>query len=189
MNQLTPTITKIECPSCGSNNVSSTPEVEHFQYGDKDNSAILSASICVHHCASCDFTFTTEDASEIRHEAVCRHLGVLTPTEVRRVREQYALSQAEFSELSKIGKASLARWENGVLIQNQANDNLLYLLTYNDNFERLRDRARSQGTNLKELVTNVISFLPKFRTIPDAEMERFRRDAERFNLFPMAMAG
>lgn len=189
MSQLTSAITKIECPSCGSYNVSSTPEVDHFKYGDKDDAATLSASICVHHCASCDFTFTAEDASEIRHEAVCRHLGVLTPTEVRRVRERHALSQAEFSELSKIGKASLARWENGVLIQNQANDNLLYLLTYNDNFERLRDRTHSHSTNLKELVTNVIPFRPKLRTIPVAEMERFRRDAERFNLFPVAMEG
>lgn len=179
---------QVDCPACGSNSVSSRCEVENFQYGDKSEVAItLSALIQVHHCESCDFEFTTEDASEARHEAVCRHLGVLTPREVRSVREQYSLSQAEFSELSKIGKASLARWESGSLIQNQANDSLLYLLTYADNSARLRERAAFQSTNIIKLAANVIAFQPKFRSIPNVDVERLQREAARFELFPVAM--
>ena len=177
-----------ECPSCGSNKVTSVSEIEQFQYGDKADSVMLSASISVHHCTSCGFSFTAEDASESRHEAVCRYLGVLTPIEVLEVREHYKLSQAEFSELSKIGKASLARWESGVLIQNQANDNLLYLLTYDDNFARLRERARPRKADSKELLMNVIRFIPKFRSIPAEEVEHLQREAERFELFPEAVA-
>lgn len=177
-----------ECPSCGSNKVTSVSEIEHFQYGDKADSVMLSASIRVHHCASCGFSFTAEDASESRHESVCRYLGVLTPIEVREVREHYKLSQSEFSELSKIGKASLARWESGVLIQNQANDNLLYLLSYDDNFARLRERARPRTVGQKELLKNVIPFLPKFKTITANEVEHLQREAERFELFPEAVA-
>ena len=180
---------QIECPSCGSKNVSSATEVEHFQYGDKENAAMLSASIRVHHCASCDLTFTTEETSERRHEAVCHHLGVLTPTEILEIRERYTLSQAEFSELSKIGRASLARWESGALIQNPANDNLLYLLTFQDNVARLRDRARHRNTNSAKSVPNVIHFRPKFRALPDSEAERLKSEAERFQLFPSAMVG
>lgn len=180
---------QLECPSCGSNNVTSAPEIEHFQYGEEADSVMLSASIQVHHCASCGMSFTAEDASDSRHEAVCRYLGVLTPLEVRQVRELYKLSQMEFAELSKIGKASLARWENGVLIQNQANDNLLYLLTYEDNFERIRDRVNFPKTVSKSKpILNERSFVPKFRAIPTDQVERLQRDAGRFSLFPAAVA-
>ncbi|MBF0462526.1 MAG: helix-turn-helix domain-containing protein [Magnetococcales bacterium] len=136
--------------------VSSTSEVESFQYGDQEDAAMLSVSVRVYHCAACDLSFTTEEASESRHEAVCRHLGILTPTEVRGVRERCKLSQADFAELSKIGKASLARWERGALFQNQANDNLLYLLTFDDNVVRLRERARLRNASTVESETNVI---------------------------------
>lgn len=180
---------QLECPSCGSNSVNSVPQIEHFSYGDKTNSVVLSASIQVHHCASCGMSFTAEDASDSRHEAVCRHLGVLTPVEVRQVRERYELSQMEFAELSKIGKASLARWENGVLIQNQANDNLLYLLTYEDNFERIRERVNfPKAALMSKPILNERPFVPKFRAIPTDQVERLQRDAGRFTLFPAAAA-
>lgn len=176
---------QVDCPSCGSNNLSSETIDEEFQYGDKDDAIILSASIPVYHCASCGFSFTTDEASDIKHEIVCRHLGVLTPTEVRGVRDQYKLSQVEFSELSKIGKASLARWETGVLIQNQANDNLLYLLSFPDNISRLQERTLLRNTCSAELTSNVIPFLRKFRTISDAEIVRLQPEADRFELFPI----
>ncbi len=181
MNPLTHDSSKtlpVECFSCGSTNVSSTTEVEHFQYGDKEDVAMLSASVRVHHCASCDFSFTTEDAAESRHESVCRHLGVLTPKEVREIRDVYQLSQEEFSKLSKIGKASLARWEGGLLIQNQANDNLLYLLTFDDNVARLKERAYLRNTK--------ITFSPKYRSLKGDDLARSQREAEWFNLYPAA---
>lgn len=193
MNQLLNIATedpKVDCPACGSNSVSSKYEVEYFQYGDKKESEVeLSVQIQVHHCESCDFLFTNEDASEARHDVVCRHLGVLTPREVRGVREQYSLSQAQFSELSKIGKASLARWESGSLIQNQANDNLLYLLSYKDNLAHLQERTSFQRANTRTLFANVISLRSKFRAISESEIGPLRLQAERFELFPMAMGG
>ncbi|WP_083917811.1 type II TA system antitoxin MqsA family protein [Uliginosibacterium gangwonense] len=179
----------LECPSCGASNISATSEVENFQYGDKYDAPTLSVSIRVHHCASCGFSFTTEEASELKHDAVCRHLGVMTPNEVRSVREHYGLSQGEFSELSKIGKASLARWESGVLIQNQANDNLLFLLTFCDNVTRLRERRRIQTDHSNSLTKNVVPFRPRFRALPQTDIDRMQREAERFELFPEAMIG
>ena len=177
----------MECPSCGSNSVSSAPEIDRFQYGDKENAVTLTVTICVHHCASCGCSFTADDASEIRHEAVCRHFGVLTPREVRGVRERYSLSQAEFSDLSKIGKASLARWECGALIQNQANDSLLFLLMFSENVGRLRNRAKANDKNRCNDCANIIPFKPRFRAILDSEVERLERDAKHFELFPAAM--
>ncbi len=179
-----------ECPACGSKDVLSTVHVDEFQYGEKESAATLSASILVHHCESCGLSFTTEESSEARHDAVCRHLGVLTPSEVRAVREHYGLSQADFSELSKIGKASLARWESGLLVQNQANDNLLYLLTFEENVARLKDRIQSRKAESGPPManSNVIPFHAKFRTIKSSDMDRLQREAEGFELFPDVMA-
>ena len=50
------------------------------------------------------------------------------------------MSRAVFSRLTRIGEASLGRWENGLLIQNLAYDHLLYLLTFPENLERLKFR-------------------------------------------------
>jgi hypothetical protein len=35
------------------------------------------------------------------------------------------MTRAAFAELTRLGDASLARWEKGLLIQNPANDQLL----------------------------------------------------------------
>jgi putative zinc finger/helix-turn-helix YgiT family protein len=190
MNQLSGSSSgfhQISCPSCGSDNLSSESINEEFQYGDKDNAVMLSALITVYHCMSCGFGFTTEEASEIKHEVVCRHLGVLTPTEVRGVRDQYKLSQIEFSELSKIGKASLARWESGVLIQNQANDNLLYLLSFPDNVTRLKERTNFRNACSAESTPKLMPFLRKFRATSSEELAQLQHEADLFELFPAEM--
>lgn len=176
------------CPQCGSNRISSETVTENFQYGDKEGAVMLSATIPVQNCQSCGGSFTNEDAEDIRHEAVCRYLGVLTPQEVRGVRERYGLSQSDFSELSKIGKASLARWEGGTLIQNQANDNLLYLLMFGDNESRLRDRSKVKPSGNSKLATNVIPFRPRFRSIADTELPLLTLKAKMFDLYPQVMA-
>jgi DNA-binding transcriptional regulator YiaG len=89
-------------------------------------------------CADCGFEFTDGAAESSRHEAVCRYLSVLTPEEILRIRELNGLSRAEFAKLTRIGEASLHRWENGLLIQNPAMDSYLRLLAFPESLERLR---------------------------------------------------
>jgi len=72
---------------------------------------------------------------------VCRHLGVMTPRDVEAVRTRLRMTRAAFADLTRLGEASLARWEKGLLIQNPANDQLLYLLLFPENVERLRSRV------------------------------------------------
>jgi DNA-binding transcriptional regulator YiaG len=65
----------------------------------------------------------------------------MTPAEVRAVRQKAgSLSRAEFARITRLGEATIGRWERGELIQNAANDQLLYLLTFPENVVRLRDR-------------------------------------------------
>jgi putative zinc finger/helix-turn-helix YgiT family protein len=134
------------CPSCGSLSLKSRAHAESFEYGDGADAATLTAQILLHECQNCGMVFSCEDASEKRHEAVCAHLGVFNPNQVRGIRERYGLSQAEFSDITCIGKASLARWESGALIQNFANDKFLFLLTYSDNFLRLGGKSPTRAS-------------------------------------------
>jgi DNA-binding transcriptional regulator YiaG len=83
-------------------------------------------------CDGCGAEFVDEEGEEIRHDAVCRHLGVLTPREIQRLRERYG-SQAAFANLTGIGEASLSRWETGASIQSKAYDNYLRLLEKRQN--------------------------------------------------------
>jgi transcriptional regulator with XRE-family HTH domain len=55
----------------------------------------------------------------------------------------YNLTQAEFAEVTKLGEATLSRWERGIVIQNQAYDNYLYLLGYEENLQKIRERGES----------------------------------------------
>jgi DNA-binding transcriptional regulator YiaG len=93
-----------------------------------------------------------EEGEAIRHNAVCRHLALQTPAEVLQLRESIG-TQAEFSQLTDIGEASLSRWETGASMQSRAYDNFLYLLTFRDNIERLRARKRLQATDGADSIT------------------------------------
>lgn len=135
-----PQLERLDCPMCGGNDVRTTIAVEKFVYGDGPEAVELTAQVPVRTCNACGFQFTDDVAEEARHEVVCRHLGVMTPKEISRIRKAYGMSRAVFSRLTRIGEASLGRWENGLLIQNPAYDHLLYLLTFPENLERLKSR-------------------------------------------------
>ena len=142
--------TLIKCPSCGSNRVSTHRQTDLFPYGSGNAAVELSAVIPFRECAECGFEFTDAEAEDARHEAICRHLGVMTPGEVADVRHHYEMTRAAFAERSRIGEASLARWETGQLIQNPANDNYLYLLSFKQNMDRLAWRRSCDRLSTEE---------------------------------------
>ena len=125
-----------ECVACGAIDTCRRVAVEKFPYLDGEHQVILEARVPVLECASCGTQFTEGDAEEIRHDAVCRYLGRLTPAEVKAVREQYRLSQQEWAARTGFGLASIKRWETGNVIQEKAADRYLRLLGHPDIFER-----------------------------------------------------
>lgn len=167
------------CPNCAEISISYRTEVETFQYGHGDDTPTLSAHVSVYTCRSCGEDFLDHTADEARHTAVCRHLGVLTPDEIANIRTRYGLSRAEFSKITRLGEATLARWERGSLIQNLANDRYLRLLSEVDNLARLRELE-----DLPSLVGGAVAERshPKFRSI--SESPRLRQEAQSFKLNP-----
>jgi YgiT-type zinc finger domain-containing protein len=137
----------LRCPVCGSENVQSSMVEETFTYGVGESAVPITVSVPLRTCAKCGYQYTDHEAEDLRHEAVCRHLGVLTPREIISARERARLSRATFAGLARVSEDTLGRWERGALIQDRTTDQLLYLLQFEDNIKRLRDRAEKQTDN------------------------------------------
>ena len=128
------------CPQCGGRRVATMSEVHTFTYGAGQDAVELSAKVPVRSCEDCSFAFLDHVGEDICHEAVCQHLGVMGPSRIRSLRKLYGRSQAEFARITKLGEATLSRWERGIVVQNQAYDNYLYLLGFKENMERIGDK-------------------------------------------------
>lgn len=129
------------CPECGGRRIDTETIVHSFPYGDGESKVDLTTSVPLHRCHDCGAEFFDGTAETLMHDEVCRHLGVMTPAEIRLLRERCGdLTRTEFARITKLGEATLGRWERGELIQNSANDQLLYLLTFPENVIRLRER-------------------------------------------------
>lgn len=161
-----------QCPECGSSTISTRLQKQRLPYGDGNRAVELEVLLPVRKCSECGFEYLDDAAETIRHEAVCRHLGVLTPGEIRSIRQEYDLSRADFSRLTRLGEATLTRWENGILIQNPAYDRYLRLLRFPENIQRLeiKDNPTSRGSS------TVVS-LVRFRALKDEDEAR-RRQAD-----------
>jgi DNA-binding transcriptional regulator YiaG len=139
------------CPECGTSSIDVGFETERFTYGVGDDAVQLEATLPLFTCRNCGYAFFPPDAEEAKHDAICDHLGVLRPRDIVATREKHGMTRSLFAVLTRFGDASLGRWERGALVQNGANDQLLYLLWFPDNVERLRARslrrtARTAGT-------------------------------------------
>lgn len=51
--------------------------------------------------------------------------GLLTPDEIREIRERLALSQSAFEQLLGVGPKTVVRWERGTVFQNRSTDALI----------------------------------------------------------------
>ena len=133
--------TEPTCPLCGDEEITTSQESFTFNYGPKE----LTAKVPVRRCKACEFEYLDGEAERLEHEAVCRHLGVLSPTEIRRIRGKCNMTRARFAEVTGLGEASLNRWENGLSIQTHAYDRYLRLLTRPRNILALEEFVSSDA--------------------------------------------
>ncbi len=177
------------CPQCGHDSVHAHPEKQKFEYGDEPHAVLLTADVLVSRCDECGFEFTDDSAEEARHDAVCEHLGVMTPRQIKDLRGHYKLSRSEFAQISKIGEASLARWESGALTQSPAYALYLYLLSYPENFERLRTRVTpgepksAAGASTRHVLASAQHTRPRLRCLQLTE-EDYQASRNVFSLRP-----
>jgi putative zinc finger/helix-turn-helix YgiT family protein len=154
------------CFNCGSSNLERKDLSQAFQYGSGTSAVELKANMPVYTCIDCGYQFAGPEAEDARHEAVCRHLGVMTPNEIVAVRESTGLSRTEFAERTGVGIASLKRWETGALVQNAANDQLIYLMTIPENVEHLQRRNRFEPMDTRSLASAIVAAPRHMSVIP-----------------------
>lgn len=155
------------CDDCDQTTVRKSFEQQEFQYGAGKDAVLLTVSLPVWRCQACDSAYVEEEGEIIQHEAVCRHLGVLTPAEIRKLRG--SRTRQEFGTLTGIGEASLKRWESGEVIQNEAMDMLLRVVD-DPIGERCVNKIRQKKLSSKSQYAE-----PQFRTEIDEESRKYAK--------------
>ena len=82
-------------------------------------------------CDSCGERILSAELSQAIEGLRYERLGMLTPEEIKAVRERTGLSQEEMSSLVGVGAKTYTRWESGRSIQNKSSDNLIRLVDMN----------------------------------------------------------
>ena len=129
------------CARCGAEAVDTVEHRHTFRYGAGESSANLTVDLPVRRCRACSFEFLDRESERIKLEAICDHLGVLSPSGIRGIREGYGMTQAEFAEVTGLGTATLVRWENGSMNHTRAYDRYMRLLENPEIMRQLRELA------------------------------------------------
>lgn len=115
-----------ECPMCGH---PSLVEMEGA-YRIEPPATIPGGAITVGdakwlHCGSCGEDILSPGLEASIEAERRRRLGLLTPTEIRDVREMLRLSIRDLSELLGVGQQTYERWENGRSLPTPTGNTLL----------------------------------------------------------------
>ena len=146
------------CEFCNVAGATLSHELHEFDYGNGADAVALSVPVPVWSCAACGEQVMDGEAEDLIHETVCRHLGRLTPGELRTLRSAFALRQEDLAALTGYGTASIKRWEAGSQIQSEAVDKHLRLVR-SFGIDAVRNRTRALPT-------------PQFRTEISPALQR-----------------
>lgn len=87
--------------------------------------SFLAKDISIPICQNCGDKRFTLDVDDQINAALCAHLGLLTPEQIRAEIERLGLSQKQVAERLGIAEATLSRWVSKQVIQSRAMDNYL----------------------------------------------------------------
>jgi putative zinc finger/helix-turn-helix YgiT family protein len=120
------TILPPHCPECGRDAAWAREMVRQTQEFRGDT---LEVTAPLRRCGACGFSLlTTEDATALAQATVAawqqKH-GLLTASDIVEGRKKLKVSQKGLAERSRLGSASIKRWESGLVAQTQAHDEVL----------------------------------------------------------------
>jgi DNA-binding transcriptional regulator YiaG len=116
-----PIVPILKCPECSSFNVRTEWREQTISHGAFQ---VADAKLPFRVCRACDAEFTDSAAETAKHEALCWHLGVMTPAEVRTMRRSLNVSVAEFSHVVGLPSARVAEIEQGLAFADAREDAL-----------------------------------------------------------------
>ena len=137
------------CPVCESGKLFLVNKTIEFNY--KRN--IRKFETPVYTCPECGEEFLgAGDQKEIDRQLTNSRRqidGLLTPEDIRRIRQKFGYTQIEFAKVLKIGEKNFARYENGQSAQGRAMDNLLRVLDcYPESIHVMGGRYPAETNNM-----------------------------------------
>jgi len=140
------------CPECHKGNLVVVTRSEEFDFDLGDRTIrVIAEKVPIEVCNECGEELFGSNGVMIRHEAVCRAAGYLTPSEYREIREQLGWSQQHLADFTGFGVATVSRAERGRQLPNLNFDNTLRALRdcpeFCENLQRqLEARKKMEGT-------------------------------------------
>jgi putative zinc finger/helix-turn-helix YgiT family protein len=133
---------KKECPTCGATAlVEKTGEFRFEPPANIPGGTIIVPNSKWEECEACGETLLSPELLGKLDKQRYARLGLLTPAEIRAIRENAGLTQFQISEKLGIGEKTYTRWESGKSLQNKSSDNLIRLFAMNPmSFERLESQ-------------------------------------------------
>lgn len=161
------------CPLCGSNSL----EQKHGQYqfdppGNIPGGMMVIDDATWEACAACGQQILPDELSKAIDVERYRRLGLLTPAEIKQVRENTGLSAVDMAQLLGVGDKTYTRWETGRSLQNKSNDTLIRLIDQHAELFVLVDAERDP--NRQVMIADYVR-----------DLERLKAD----NLYAMAAHG
>ncbi len=121
--------TGIQCPECRLGQLVAMIQTEEFVFDLGDEVVKVRAlDVPVEKCDRCGEELSGPAAAKVRHEAICRAAGLLTPSEIKNLRERFGWLQQYLADLTDFGVATISRWERGRLLQNRSANKVLLAL-------------------------------------------------------------
>ena len=153
---------KTTCPACGHDE----REAQNGTFSMEVPSNIPGGTIEIEdatweHCHSCGEDFIGDELSQAISATRYQRLGLLTPDQIREVREKTGLSAVEMSQLLNAGEKSFTRWENGKSIQNKSTDTLIRLIDQHP--ELFAEINAQRSPKRQSLVNNYFENLSSFK--------------------------
>lgn len=157
----------VYCPNCARECEYNVTE-KNESYEVKGENIGITAQVA--HCRNCGEEvfqegLDSQNLNRAYQEYRNRH-GLLSPEEIREIRERYGLSQRAFSRLLNWGEITVHRYEAGA-IQDQSHNDLLVLLKDPENMRTLlaQDRSKLTPQEVHKLEEKLTALLPGTRDV------------------------
>lgn len=166
-----------KCPECGEGQLHTLIRTEEFDFDLGDETVRVRAeNVPVEKCDKCGEVMSGPAAAKVRHEAVCRAAGLLTPSEIKALREKFGWSQQHLADLTDFGVATVSRWERGRLLQNRSNNKFLQAIRDCPPFREYLEELLASKTRKQQpgpTSDNGTDPVPRLRLlIPDDEQRK-----------------
>ncbi|MCC6426625.1 MAG: type II toxin-antitoxin system MqsA family antitoxin [Phycisphaerales bacterium] len=169
------------CPMCGKNSLTEKHGEYRFEPPDPiPGGAIVVPDATWYECGACHEQIVPPALEQAIERERCRRLGLLTPEEIKAVRERTGLSAVDMATLLGVGEKTYTRWENGRSLQNKSNDTLIRMVDRNAEIFEIVEAERQPGR--EAMVRNYVINLETLKGRQNVAMAAHGADLSTFDL-------